>query len=434
MLTEARVGKTSLLQVIHPRYAGEERLWKMHLGVPEELVIDEVRKGLIVDRLKLRDPSLEAIQRSVEESNRWLASDGHMIEIPDFKGLIRKIAGIKIPGQAKRINPTSQILLMDMDDTLLRTTAWHDQEYKIIGKYLRQRGVEGEAEVAAQLYELSKIFVPGVAEVQARYTPIVNLILIARFIERQKENKGDTAKIMQEAIADRECLQRDVVRMGEGVLDNWAFDKDLLSRLIETNPTSDFTNTALIKDLFNGESDGDLLDDSDDIPDSTVRIVITRGKIEGPLGQVYKVHQSGLMTLPNVDMVIYTNDVKVKALLGALKLFPNLARNNEGMILYDDNPSEIVPFYEELARGPCSLNIEVVQVRNADSKRRDKQVVIKNDRGEDEVQASNASTGYAYSYKGKKVISIEDFNEVPAGASATIFDAHALNGRATWLA
>jgi hypothetical protein len=359
-----------------------------------------------------------------------------MIEIPDFRGLVRKIEGIRIPGQTRRVNPTSQIYLMDVDDTLLRTTAWHEREFEIIGEYLAQGGVGGGAKAASKLYELSKFFVPGVSEVQARYTPVVNLILIDRFIVRYQESGGDVDKALAETALDRECLQRDVIRMGEGVLDNWAYDRDLLAKLIDENPTSDFANRLLMKDLFNGENEDDLQDDPTEVPDSTVRIVITRGKIEGPLGQVYKVHQSGLMTLPNVDMVIYTNDVKVRALVGAMRLFPNLTKHNEGMILYDDNPGEIVPFYEELARGPYPLKMEVVQVRNSDSKRRDKLVMVPTKAGAPRVRRPCVSVGYAYSADVKETFPIRSFKNRRAlkGSAATILDHHSLSSQGVYLA
>jgi len=436
MKKEVADGRKNLLNVVYPQYAEDERLWTARLGVPQGREVEEIRRGLIVERLGLQGPSLETIQRSVEKS-QWMASDGHMVEIPDFRGLIRKIKGTKLPG-GMRINPTSEIILVDVDDTILRTTAWHAREYEIIGAYFDKKGVRGGAGVAKELYESSKILIPGLVDVQPRYTPRLNLILVQRYIERYKEFGGDIAIAFAKTLEDRELFQQMVSSMGEGILEGSKFDRQLLSRLINHNPTSDFTNAALIKDLFNGESDmvsddeqgSSLSSDEVEVPDSTVRIVITRGKIEGPLGQVYKVHQSGLMTLPSVDLVIYTNDIKFNALSSVMDLLPDLSRRNERMVLYDDNPTEIIPVYEELAKGPCPLSIEVVQVRHSDSKRRDKLVIVKNDKDELEIQEPSNSFGYRYSSDDKSD-SIESFKEeVPFGVRATIFDHHRLSGKA----
>ncbi len=76
------------------------------------------------------------------------------------------------------------VLLFDLDDTLLNTTTWHSKEQDIIRTYLAEQHVEADTHIVKELYELSKIFVPQIAEVQTRYTPVLNMILIDQYIRR----------------------------------------------------------------------------------------------------------------------------------------------------------------------------------------------------------------------------------------------------------
>ena len=389
-------------------FAGNESdYWRSKLDIPNTLASERILASKIVQQLDLQHQGLEEVALSVRD-HVWLDYDEgkYFVEIPNFHSFAQKL---KQNG--------NMVVMADIDDTLFNTTMWHQKEYAIILNYLHALGVGGEIKDVAALYELSKIHIPRVAEAQTRYTPLLNLILIDQFARRQRHEGMNTAEALYWMTAEQNTIQGQVRQIGEGVLHDYRFDEKLLATLLTENPPSEYLHIPLIYDLFGWDVDCE---------DNTVlRVIITRGKIEGPLGQVYKVHQSGMMTLPSIDAVVYTNDIKVEALLSLNILLPRIGQNRS-ILLYDDNPSEIVPFYERLAaKNP--LSIELIHTRHATSKRRNKKVMVPDGQGNLIQQEPLATIGYAYHKK--RSSSIESFDEAPSEEEATIFDHHTADGK-----
>lgn len=388
----------------------DRRLWKTKLRIPDGLNIREIPPSELRDRLGLQGPDLEEVYRSALK-NQWFDCDNgnFLLEIPNNERLRKKI------GSPNETEKSELVLLFDMDDTLLNTTAWHEKEQEIIGSYLAEQHVETNPQIVKELYELSKIFVPQIAEVQTRYTPVLNMILIDQYIRRQKNDGFSFDKSLQLCRDEHKSIQDRINAIGEGALLDYHYDPVLLSRILQSNPLPEYVNAPLVRDLFTVGPDGD----------DVLRMVITRGKIEGPLGQIYKVHSGDFTELESLDMVIYTNDVKINALARVTNIFKEL--QSKQFILFDDNPSEIVPFYEQIeAQGMNPLKMEIVHVRNADAKRRDKKVMIHDERGEHHVNPET-SFGYAYAKDGTITIAIDSFDEIPQEYTGTIFDHFSLN-------
>ncbi len=398
----------------NPYDLDEDRaLWKSKLQIPDGLDMRPIPPTDLRRRLGLQGSDLEEVYRS-SLKNQWFDCDNgnFLLEIPSNERLRNKL------GNPSDTNKSELVWLFDLDDTLLNTTAWHDKEQKIIRSYLnKQHVVSSEAGINA-IYEISKVLIPNVAEVQARYTPLLNMILIDQYIRRQKHDGLSASDALVCCRVERNYIQDLINVIGEGVLQDYKYDQSLLAKILHENSTNRYINAPLIKDLFTVGKDSN---------DNVLRIIITRGKIEGPLGQIYKVHNGDFTKLESLDMVIYTNDVKINALARVTNIFKEL--RSKQIILYDDNPSEIVPFLEQIeAQGMNSFKMEIVHVRHSDAKRRDKKVVISSHDSEQVVDPEN-SLGYAYTRSGKKAIPIESFKEIPPNHSGTIFDFFSLNDK-----
>lgn len=391
----------------------DRRLWKTKLRIPDGLNIREIQPIELRERLGLQSPDLEEVYRSALK-NQWFDCDegNFLIEIPNNERLQKKI------GSPTDTSKSELVLLFDLDDTLLNTTAWHAKEQEIIRTYLSEQHIEANEQTVKELYELSKIFVPGAAEVQTRYTPILNMILIDQFIRRQKNDGFSSEEALQLCQAEHGRIQDRINTIGEGALRDYHFDPTLLSRILKENPLPEYMNASLNQDVFTVGPDGDDL----------IRMIITRGKIEGPLGQIYKVHSGDFTELESLDMIIYTNDVKINALARVTNIFKEL--QSKQIILFDDNPSEIVPFCEQIEeQGMNPLKMEIVHVRHSDAKRRDKKVMIHDASGERCVKPET-SFGYAYftdEENNQIMIPIDSFADVPPGYTGTIFDHFSLN-------
>jgi|GEM_PF-3146559 len=388
----------------------DRRLWKTKLRIPDGLNIREIPPSELRDRLGLQGPDLEEVYRSALK-NQWFDCDNgnFLLEIPNNERLRKKI------GSLTETEKSELVLLFDMDDTLLDTSEWHGKEQDIIGMYLVEQHVETNPQIVKELYELSKIFVPQIAEVQTRYTPVLNMILVDRYIRRQKSDGFSYEQALQLCRDEHKSIQDRINAIGEGALLDYHYDSALLSRILRNNPLPEYVNAPLVRDLFTVGPDGD----------DVLRLIITRGKIEGPLGQIYKVHSGDFTKLDSLDMVIYTNDVKINALARVTNIFKEL--QSKQFILFDDNPSEIVPFYEQIeAQGMNPLKMEIVHVRNAEAKRRNKKVMIRDANGERCIDPE-ITLGYAYSKDGKITIPIESFDEIPQEYTGTVFDHFSLN-------
>lgn len=260
---------------------------------------------------------------------------------------------------------TGIVNVIDFDDCLISASRWHQEEYRLLAEneVLRKQGINITAQRAKDIYELSKILIPNIVEKEPRYTPKLNLILLSIYANALREglSKEQTEEqTWQELLKWREMIKQQTQDFGERALKAYAIDPTIQT-IFMSNPPAGFLYTEFVQSVLGKTGPNDI------------RVIATRGKIEGPLGQVHKIHASGLMRQRSVfgqrvDLVIYSNDVKAEALLSMMKLLPNIS--DRLIRVYDDNPNEILP-YLELARGLGVRNIEIVQVSHPDAKRKD---------------------------------------------------------------
>lgn len=257
------------------------------------------------------------------------------------------------------------VTICDFDDCLMSATGWHRQEYQLIeqNEALHEMGINITSDRARDIYELSKIRIQGLAEKEARYTPRLNLILLGIYAEALKEGQPKEQPEEQawnELLDWRQTINQQVQALGERALKAYAINPLIMETFIGNHPAN-FLYGEFIQDVLAGTRPNDI------------RIIATRGKIEGPLGQIYKVHESGLMKQKTwagqrIDLVIYSNDVKAEALVTLTEVLPDI--QDRLIRVYDDNPSEVLP-YLEVAKRLGTQNIEVVQVSHPDAKRKD---------------------------------------------------------------
>ncbi|HWS48866.1 MAG TPA: hypothetical protein VN174_02360 [Candidatus Methanoperedens sp.] len=380
----------------------ENNLLQLHKSL-RRIPSNEITRRLEMEAVQPKD-----IVFSMEQ-NVWYECSGG-------KYLIEVLNPYTLPEQLKKAD---MVLVSDMDDTLFRTTEWHEKEYECICEYWRQVGIGGGIEEAKKIYEMSKIIVPDLAEKESRYTPRLNFTLLKLFKEAQLKHSMGVVESMEQVKEQRDLIQGEIMVCGEVVLSKYEVDDELLGKVLNENHPSDYMYLPLIRDLF---------DSTNDAKNSILRVVMTRGKIEGPLGQVYKVHQSGVAMLSSVDMVIYTNDRKIEGLLYLANLFPEL--KSKDILLYDDNPSETAPFCELITRkGVNPFRMEVIEVRHSKSKRRDKKVMIHDLSGELVVREPYASAGYELRHGSNTPIeSWEDVQDMEE-SQATIFDHYNIGDR-----
>lgn len=294
------------------------------------------------ERLELTSPLLpDSLLTSVAQSSWYTTDNGRiMLEVRNKEKLKQPIKGI--------------LYLSDLDDTLIATTDWHKTEYHLLSKHqaLMKRNVTISPDRAKHLYDRSKMNIPGIRE--ARYTPKVNIILASLFakaLERGEPPDASWEKTIEACLE----IQGRLITEGETHLDAYDQDEDIVKCLVD-NPTSEFVFDDIAEDLLNGTDEADM------------RVLGTRGKIEGILGQVYKMHTTDLLNRgQKVDMVIYTNDLKAVAFPLLYDMVPK-AREN-GMRIYDDNPSEI-DNYLDWAKENGVTNLEVIGVRHPTAKRK----------------------------------------------------------------
>ncbi|HLC94636.1 MAG TPA: hypothetical protein VJH96_03655 [Patescibacteria group bacterium] len=283
------------------------------------------------------EKTLESIEKS-----KWLIIDNgqHFLEIrnPDFR---------------KKLTHAADII--DYDDVLFKSTQWHKKEYELIEKSprLQQRGIHITQEEARELYQLSKIKIPGKVDLEPRYTPLLNLLLLTR-LSTLLEKSADKSQAWTQVLEEKKLANELISRTNEQFLSSFPFDQDVVD-IFANNTPSAFRYDRAIELLF-----------SNVIVGRDLKVIVTRGKIEGPLGQVYKLHSS--IMDQNIDLVIYTNDLKVKAILFLSRLFPEF--QHMAIRVYDDNPQEILP-YTKLAFERGIENLKVIHVRHPDAQRKD---------------------------------------------------------------
>lgn len=251
-------------------------------------------------------------------------------------------------------NPTDVVHFVDFDDCLASATKWHKREYAAIANSteLHERGVVISESDAKKIYQLSKIKIPGKATHESRYTPRLNIALLS-YMTLALES-GDTYEDAWQRMLSAHDFWTNAVALQGDVLNSTPCDEAILE-IFKNNSLSEHIYPELINDLFFQRAPHD----------NDTRIIATRGKIEGFLGQIYKLHTSGVIN-NDIDIVIYSNDIKVESLILLSQLIPWI--KNRQVRVYDDNPDEIGP-YGDLARNRGIPNVEIVQVSHKDAKR-----------------------------------------------------------------
>ncbi len=320
-------------------------------GIPRELSLTSISQDEIRRELELKGVHRQLLN-SVKES-QWAKIHGGRMLLE-----VRTLSFLQQPTYGS-------VNIFDFDDCFFSATSWHAREYQLLeeNEVLREQGIHITAQRAKEIYELSKILIPQVAEKEPRYTPRLNLILLSRYADALREaqiKEKPEEEAWAELLKWRELISGQTAEYGESVLRVFAVNSTIQS-IFEENPVADFVYSDFVQDVLSslGKSD--------------IRIIATRGKIEGPLGQVYKLHSSGIMRVGSitggvVDLVVYSNDVKAEALITIMKMLPGISGRQ--IRVFDDNPDEIMP-YLEVARNLGAPNIEVIQVSHPDAKRKD---------------------------------------------------------------
>lgn len=335
----------------------EQRLGEKGIdSASEALLIESIPPECVVDRLDLagsQKPFLNSIRASL-----WGSINAGRILLEARSWTVM---------QQPRVGT---IYFIDFDDCLMSATSWHKREYELIeqAEVLHRRGVNISAARAREVYELSKIHIPEVAEKEARYTPRLNLILLSIYAEALQAGRSKEQPEVHawgELLGWRETINSQVQSLGERALRVYTVDPAIQRIFLRNSPAS-FLYRDFVQDILAYTSPADI------------RMVATRGKIEGPLGQIYKIHESGLMSQRSwrgqgVDLVLYSNDIKAEAFLLMMKVLPGI---RERLIrIYDDNPKEVEPYLQAI-KTLGAKNIEVVQVSHSDAKRKDAQIGV----------------------------------------------------------
>ncbi len=326
------------------------QLSPVELGIPGELPVSSILHDDLRRELELKGARRQLLD-SVRES-QWARIHGGRMLLE-----VRTLSFLQQPTYGS-------VNIFDFDDCLMSATGWHAREYQLIEEsdVLHEQGINISAQTAKEIYELSKIRIPQVAEKEPRYTPRLNLVLLSIYAGALREAKiKETPEedAWGELLKWRELITSQTELHGERALNAYAINSTIRA-IFESNHPADFVY-------------GDFVDDALSLSGrNDIRIIATRGKIEGPLGQIDKVHSSGIMRQKSitggvVDLVVYSNDVKSEALITIMRLLPGISERQ--IRVYDDNPVEIVP-YLEVARNLGAPNIEVIQVSHPDAKRK----------------------------------------------------------------
>jgi hypothetical protein len=263
---------------------------------------------------------------------------------------------IEVRHQDKLKKSQGLLEVSDFDDTLMKATLWHQEEYKRVAgsDALRDRGITISYDKAKQMYEFSKVTPPNVNE--PRYTPRINLILASYYAQALEKGQPHEQAWEGMLTIQNEIKTKLMTAEDENFLLEYSLDPDIVDCLLD-NHTIDYLNTDFVEDFLEGTEEHDI------------RAVATRGKIEGPFGQIYKVHTSEIVDRGyGLDIVLYSNDLKAEALAAFYQLVPQALQN--GTRVYDDNPSEIDKFIA-WGKDHGIRNLEVIRVNHPDAKRKD---------------------------------------------------------------
>ncbi len=320
--------------------------------------------GTAISKLELINPNIPtAVLDSVLNSS-WYAIDQGRI-----------IIEVRNPKFNHKIGNAAYII--DYDDCIMSTTLWHQHEFAgiALSRSLHDRDIHIGAEQASDIYELSKIKVPGKVDHEPRYTPLLNLTLLSH-LAKFLESRQTPEEAWQNMLGVKERYVQEILQHGEGALVKAFIDDDILAIFLANTPAN-FVYHDLLDHLLH------------DTYRKELRIIATRGKIEGLLGQVYKLHMSGVMN-SKVDLVVYSNDIKAEALILLSRLIPWI--KDVLIRVFDDNPAEVLP-YTDLARSKGIQNLEIIQVRHPLAKPR--KTVI---REEPALSFTDAKTNTIYNH------------------------------------
>lgn len=233
-----------------------------------------------------------------------------------------------------------------------RQKKWHKSEWKKIkseltfGTDTNGKGIRIDEEIADKIYEHSKIKDETRKVSEPRYTPRLNIILLSAYGRALAAGKSPEI-----AWNDTQELLRRVTETKEAGLDQYPIDQKTQSVMMSNLP-ADFAYKDYAQEMFTANGS------------NCFRVIASRGTIEGPLGQIYKVHASGIMD-NDVDMAIYTNDLKYESINLLYQMIPGADR--KPCLVLEDNPAELHEWYEKGKRG----NFELALVRHLGVKRRD---------------------------------------------------------------
>lgn len=307
------------------------------------VTIEIVPQSVLASELGLLHPNFSQENLQSIAKSEWYSIDGgkYYIEVRNRNFSEKLLEGAYI---------------IDFDDCVFKSTQWHKREYERVAtsEELQRRGIYITEDEAREIYQHSKIRIPGKSEREPRYTPLLNMILLTQFAA-ELEAGSDREQAWQEMIRAKDEIVTIVSRTSEQCLSSYPLDQHIVDIFLNNHPST-FVYTDLVNLIF-----------ANPIISHDLKIIATRGKIEGPLGQVYKLHTSGIIDR-GVDLVLYTNDLKAEAIILLSHLFPQLQQMNIRAI--DDNPNEILP-YRELARSRGISNLKLIHVRHPDAKRRD---------------------------------------------------------------
>ena len=305
------------------------------------LPIEVLTTGTALKRLEFSYPDIPSTMLDSIIESEWVSmGNGRMyleVRNPDF---LQKSG--------------STVYLTDFDDCVLSKTEWHNKEYELLSQCpeLCARQIEISPKQAKAVYEMSKILIPGTVEHEPRYTPRLNLILLTDIASQL--SMGIAPDVVWTNVQNiRDKIVNNVARQGEGELGRVKIDDHILRLFLENSPAQ-FLQKEFIDELHQNDA-------------NEFHIIVTRGKPEGLLGQIYKVHTSGVLE-KSVDIVLYTNDIKAEALVQLSRIIPWM--KSAPIVIYDDNPNEVLPYLRFIHEKNIH-NIELVHVRHNNSKRKD---------------------------------------------------------------
>ncbi len=303
--------------------------------------IELLTAGTALKRLEFSYPDIPSTMLDSIIASEWASIDNG-----------RMYLEVRNPGFLRKSGNT--VYLTDFDDCVLSTTDWHNREYELVSQCpeLCAQQIEISPKQAKNVYEMSKILIPGKVEHEPRYTPRLNLILLTHIATQL--SYGYPPEVVWNALPSvRDAIVSNVARQGEGELGFLRID-DRILKLFQENSPAQFLQKKFMDELHQ-KDEGEF------------HIIVTRGKPEGLLGQIYKVHTSGALE-KSVDIVMYTNDIKAEALVQLSRIVPWM--KSAPILIYDDNPNEVLPYLRFIHERNID-NIELVHVRHNNSKRKD---------------------------------------------------------------